>query len=119
MSSTLHITVLEQKGNEHVTVLHLKGELDGSTYKDLESRANELIAEGAKNLLMDLSGVDYMGSAGLRAFHSTSNTLKAKEGAVKLLNPSDTVARILKTLGFDQFFEVFTDLDEALGSFNK
>ncbi|MDH5545072.1 MAG: STAS domain-containing protein [Gammaproteobacteria bacterium] len=117
MSSALHITVLEQKGSEHVTVLHLKGELDGSNYKELESRANELVADGASNFLVDLSGVSYMGSAGLRAFHSISNAVKGEGGAVKLLNPSDAVARILKTLGFDQFFQVYTNLDEALDSF--
>ena len=36
---------------------------------------------------------------------------------VKLLKPSDAARRVLKTLGFDQFFEVFDDLDEAISSF--
>lgn len=117
MSSTLHITVLVEQGNEHVTVLNLKGELDGSTYKDLEAKAEELMAAGTKNFLIDLSDVSYMGSAGLRAFHSTANKLKENNGALKLLKPSDAVARVLKTLGFDQFFEIFTDLDDGISSF--
>lgn len=117
MSSNLHITVLVQQGNEHVTVLHLKGDLDGSNYKELEAKANEAIAGGTKNILIDLADVNYMGSAGLRAFHTISNTLKEKEGAIKLLNPSDAAARVLKTLGFDQFFEVYNDLDEAVSSY--
>lgn len=117
MSSTLQITVLPKKGNENVTVLHLKGELDGSTYKSLESKAGEIIAGGAKNLLVDLGDVNYMGSAGLRVLHTMLNGLKESGGTVKLLKPSDAVARVLKTLGFDQFFEIFQDQEEAVSSF--
>lgn len=117
MSSTLNVTVLVQQGSEHVTVLHLKGDLDGSNYKELEAKAEELIAADTKNFLVDLSDLNYMGSAGLRAFHSISNTLKEKDGAIKLLKPSDAVSRVLKTLGFDQFFEVYQDLDEGVSSF--
>ena len=114
MSSTLQITVMEQQGNENVTVLHLKGDLDGSTYKDLQAKAEEI---DAKNLLIDMSDLNYMGSAGLRAIHSISNNSKEKGGAVKLLKPSEAVGRVLKTLGFDQFFEVYQDLDEAIGTY--
>lgn len=117
MSSSLQITVLEQKGNGSVTVMHLKGELDGNTYKDMEAKAEELLAGDTINILVDLSDVSYMGSAGLRALQTTSNGAKEKDGAVKLLNPSDAVGRVMHTLGFDQFFEIFDDLDNALSSF--
>jgi len=36
---------------------------------------------------------------------------------MKLLNPSDAVSRVFKTLGFDQHFSIHRDLDEALKSF--
>lgn len=117
MSSNLSITVLVQQDNEHVTILSLKGDLDGSNYKDLEAKADDAIKSGAKNILIDLADVNYMGSAGLRAFHTIGNTLKSSGGTIKLLNPSDGVSRVLKTLGFDQFFEIFQDLGEAVRSF--
>ena len=123
MSSTLQITVSTQQGSEDlagtVTILSLKGELDGSTYKDLQAKADEIITADANNILIDMSDLDYIGSAGLRAIHTTSNSTKEKGGSVKLLNPSDASQRILKTLGFDQFFEVFHDLDEAIASFKQ
>ena len=51
--------------------------------------------------------------------HGMANKLKnsAGGGQVKLLQPSDSVARVLKTLGFDQFFNIHSSLDEAVNSF--
>jgi len=120
MSSTLRIAVMEEQGTAPVTVFQLNGSLDASTKDTLESKAEEAIGSGASNLLFDLSGVDYMGSAGLRAFHAISKRIAVAEtgpGKLKLVNPSDPVSRVLKTLGFDAFFEVHKDLDSALKSF--
>lgn len=122
MSSTLRIAVSEEKGNVPVTILHLTGDLDGKTYQELDTKAGEIISAGASNLLFDLGGIDFMGSAGLRALHAVSNRIKTAgpnggAGKMMLLNPSDAVSRVLKTLGFDQYFSIHTNLDEALKSF--
>lgn len=122
MSSTLRIAVSEEKGNVPVTILQLTGDLDGKTYNELEAKAGEVIGAGASNILFDLSGVGFMGSAGLRALHAVSNRVKTagpngSAGKMMLLKPSDAVSRVMKTLGFDQHFSIHSDLDEALKSF--
>ena len=122
MNSTLRIAVSEEKGNVPVTILHLTGDLDGKTYQDLEAKAGEVVGAGASNLLVDLGGVGFMGSAGLRALHAISNRIKTagpngSPGKMMLLNPSDAVSRVLKTLGFDQYFNIHNNLDGALKSF--
>jgi anti-sigma B factor antagonist len=122
MSSNLRIAVSEEKGNVPVTILQLTGDLDGKTYQDLETKAAEAIGGGASNLLFDLGGVGFMGSAGMRALHAISNKIKTagpngSAGKMMLLNPTDAVSRVLKTLGFDQHFSIHTDLEEALKAF--
>ena len=119
MSNALTITVSEIKSKVPVTVLRLEGDLDSKTYSDLENKAGALIEAGSRNFVLDLSAVSFMGSAGLRAMHGMANKLKnsAGGGQVKLLQPSDSVARVLKTLGFDQFFNIHSSLDEAVISF--
>jgi stage II sporulation protein AA (anti-sigma F factor antagonist) len=122
MSSALRIAVSEEKGNVPVTILHLTGDLDGKTYQELEAKAAEVIGAGASNLLFDLSGIGFMGSAGLRALHAVSNKIKTagpggSAGKMMLLNPTDAVSRVFKTLGFDQHFSIHTNLEEALKSF--
>jgi len=122
MSSNLRIAVSQEKGNVPVTIMHLTGDLDGKTYHELEAKAAEAIGAGASNLLFDLGGVGFMGSAGMRALHAISNKIKTagpggSAGKMMLLNPTDAVSRVLKTLGFDQHFSIHSNLEEALKSF--
>ena len=119
MSNVFRIAVSESKANVPVTVLHLFGDLDSKSYSELESRAASIIEGGSRNILLDLTGVSFMGSAGLRAMHGIASKLKNSTGGgqLKLLKPSEAVARVLKTLGFDQFFDVHSSLDEAVNSF--
>lgn len=122
--TTLNIMVGEAQGNVPVTVLQVEGDIDAATYKTLQDKASEIIEAGATHLLLDLGGVSYMGSAGFRALHAISNQLGgdasaglAKSPHLKLLNPTEAVARVIKTLGFDVYLDIFQDRNEALNSF--
>ena len=121
---TLNIMVGQEQGNVPVTVLRVEGDIDASTHTILEEKGSEVIAAGASNILLDLSGVHYMGSAGFRAIHAITNMLDnsesvgiAKSKHLKLFNPSDEVSRVIKTLGFDSFLDIYRDRDEAVNSF--
>ena len=122
--TTLNIMVGEAQGSVPVTVLRVEGDIDAATYKTLQDKASEIIDGGAKHILLDLGGVEYMGSAGFRALHAISNQLGgddsaglAKSAHLKLLNPTEAVARVIKTLGFDVYLDIFQDRDEALNAF--
>jgi anti-anti-sigma factor len=114
----------QEQGNAPVTVLRVEGDIDASTHQLLQDKGSEVIADGATNILLDLSGVHYMGSAGFRAIHAITNMLDnsesvgiAKSKHLKLFNPSDEVSRVIKTLGFDSFLDIYRDRDEAVNSF--
>ena len=148
MTSKLDILISEKKGNVPVTVLYLSGELDAKTQKDLQAKAEQVISRGAKDLILDLSGVTYLGSAGVRVMHAIAcrlevaecgegiyeeyvrqaedltNKFKAGESDIwgrpvhlKLLKPSAEADKVLKTLGFDRYFQIYDDADEAVMSF--
>ena len=123
MSSALHVAVSAESGKVPVSVLILKGNLDASTQQVLESKAYELIDGGAKELLLDMSELTYIGSAGLRAMLSISAKLNQglpaskKFAHLKLLKPSAEVHKVLKTLGFEYEMDIFDDLDQAVASF--
>jgi anti-anti-sigma factor len=124
MTSTLRIAVSQEQGNAPVTVLHLKGEIDANTQADLESKAEEVIGTGTQNLLLDLSEVTYMGSAGFRAMHAIAGKLGNEQSAtaiksshLKLLSPSAEVSKVIKTLGFDSYLDIYEDINQAVNSF--
>jgi anti-anti-sigma factor len=122
--ATLNIMVGQEQGNVAVTVLRVEGDIDAATHKALQDKGSEVIDEGTTNILLDLSDVHYMGSAGFRAIHAISNMLDHEETVgiskskhLKLFNPSDEVSRVIKTLGFDSFLEIYRDRAEAINSF--
>jgi anti-anti-sigma factor len=66
----MQISLSKHEGNVPVTVMQLNGELDASNYTDVITRAQELYDEGVRDLLIDLSNVSYVSSAGLMSLHS-------------------------------------------------
>ena len=122
--ATLNIMVGQAQGNVPVTILRAEGDIDAATHKTLQDKAAEAVEGGATHILLDLSGVNYMGSAGFRAIHAMTNMLSSDESQgmskspyLKLLNPTDSVARVIKTLGFDVYLDIYQDRDEAINSF--
>ena len=136
----MFITTTEAQGKVPVTVLHVQGEMDASNYEQLIASARQAYDAGTRNLLIDMSEMPFMGSSGLVALHSAAILLRGEtppdpEGGwgalrsidrereaglqehVKLLNPQPRVERVLKMAGFDQFFEVYADLETAIASF--
>ena len=105
-------------------LMRVEGDIDAATHKSLQDKAAEIVESGSQHILLDLGGVNYMGSAGFRAIHAISNMLNdgdspgtMKSTHLKLLNPTDAVARVIKTLGFDVYLDVYQDRGEAINSF--
>jgi anti-anti-sigma factor len=136
----MEIIVSQEKGTAPVSVLHLKGDLDASSYLQLVDTAQKLYNAGVRNLLLDLTDLAFISSAGLASLHIVSKMFRGEktdteEGwgtykaidreresgfqkKVKLLKPSADVSQVLETVGFKQFFEIYIDLNEAVQSFN-
>ena len=136
----MNITAEQRAARVPVTILRLQGDLDGSNYLDLVAATKTAQQNGAKYLLLDLTGVPYMSSAGLVALHSAVQLLRGEQppdpeagwsalksvaldtpaGAqqwVKLLNPQPRVTRTLEMSGMNVFFNIFIDEAAALASF--
>ncbi len=118
--SELSIRVSNMEGKVPVTVLHVSGDIDANSHQDLDAKASELTDGGAKHILLDLSENNYMSSAGFRSMHKIHTALQAsgdETASLKLLNPSDEIKRLMKAMGFDSYFTVHTDLNEAVSAF--
>ncbi len=136
----MEINVSKEQGAVPVRVIHIKGDLDASSYLELVKTARELYDAGAQNLLLNLTDLAFISSAGLASLHIITKMFRGEKsdpgdgwGAykeidrdresgmqshVKLLNPSPDVDNVLDTVGFKQFFEVFSDLEEAVQSYS-
>ena len=134
--------VQREAGSAPVTVVGIHGDLDGSNYQELITKAKELYKAGARNIVLDMSDMLYMSSAGLVALHSVAMLLRGEEPPdpssgwnayhavardrdtsttvqrnLKLVNPQPKVERTLQLTGMKEFFEVHPDLKTAVASF--
>ncbi len=113
-TSTLEITTQEMKRVDLITV---SGRVDSSTAPELEEALQGRLDDGRHNLVLDLSDVNYLSSAGLRAMVSALRACKKKGGDVRVANPSERVEEVLELAGLDALFESYDNVTLAVGSF--
>ena len=80
----MNIKVSVENGSVPVTVMHIDGNIDAATYEIFQAKADELIAGGARHILVDLSHAPFVSSSGLRALHHIFNVLREKDPANKM-----------------------------------
>lgn len=89
---------IEIKKTDVATVLEISGRLDTSTAPVLDKTISEDISDKAK-LTMDLKGLEYISSAGLRVLLTAQKRLQ-KHGSMKLINVCEEVMDVLEMTGF-------------------
>jgi anti-sigma B factor antagonist len=80
-------------------VIALSGELDPHTAPLLQGTIDQLLAEGSTDLVLDLSGLGFVDSSGLRVLISAQSLLADQGGTLTLHAPSETVRRLLEITG--------------------
>ncbi len=130
----IEVNLTQEQGRVPVAVIHIKGVLNIETFKQFEKVARESIAAGAQYILVDLGGVTFLDSSGIRSLNSIFRTLDAAAGMnnemakslldgsyksphFKLLNPNSQVSEVLNLVGMDMFLEIHNDLRRAIDSF--
>jgi anti-sigma B factor antagonist len=98
-------------------IVDVKGRIDSSSAPQLDDKLKQLRDAGNYNIVLDLSGVDYMSSAALRAIVSALRDCKRHGGDVFLANPSSRVGEVLELAGLTSLFQIFDDKTSAVGSF--
>ena len=89
---------IEIKKNAAETIIEVEGRLDTTTAPALDKTINEDI-EGTKNLVLDLKGVEYISSAGLRVLLSAQKKMQ-QIGSMKVKNVCKAVMEVFEMTGF-------------------
>jgi anti-anti-sigma factor len=132
----MEITVTQEQGRVPVTVLHVQGDVNANTADQFLEEAQQAYDDGARDMLIDLSKVSLLSSAGLRALHTIFNMLRSdspeesdeavrkgltdgtfKSPHLKLLSPDKNVTQVLSMAGFDMFLEIYDNRKKAVASF--
>ncbi len=114
MSMTLHTRQVDQ-----VTVLDLSGRIvlgEGSV--QLRDSIKDLLAKGQKNILLNLSDVNYIDSSGLGELVSAYTSVRNAGGELKLLGLTKKVHDLLQITKLYTVFDVKDDEASAVSAFS-
>ncbi|MEJ2213257.1 MAG: STAS domain-containing protein [Gammaproteobacteria bacterium] len=96
----------------------MSGRVDHSTAADFESALNNLLDElfksSGQNLVVDLTNVEFVSSAGLRILLNATKTIKGQSGKLVVANPNSIVREVITISKFDLVFPVHDSVKEAL-----
>ena len=91
--------------NEKELTLAIEGRIDTITSQELDKEIN---AESSNfdSLIMDLTDLEYISSAGLRVLIATQKKLKSDDIPFVIKNVNDTVGEIFRMSGFDKILKI-------------
>lgn len=124
MNSDLKITSKQVQADVPVTVFRLRGWLDGQSEEQLLEAARTTYDGGARYLLIDMSELDTLTSAGMRALQKvyqifTPRDDHSKVAHLKLSSAPPQIYNVLGITGFLQNIPMYESTDAALESFGK
>ena len=98
-------------GNQYVA---LTGRLDTHTSDELDQAMTPLLANaGLRSLVLDLAGLDYISSAGLRSIFKARKSLAARNGKVLVMNPQPQIQKVFDVVKAVPLNDIFGSTAEA------
>jgi anti-anti-sigma factor len=110
----LNINITE---HEQVTLVEVSGRVDSMNAEQLGERLMTEIDNGHAQIVLDLAGVEYMSSAGLREIVAALKRAKRGTGDVRIAQPSYRVREVLEMAGLDTIIQIYPTKVDALGSY--
>ena len=106
------IAIAYQNG---IAVLKVEGDIDLATVPALDAAISEALIPRPTGLVIDLTDVGFLASAGLQALVATHNTVSETAHFAVVANSAAT-SRPIQLTGLDQIFELYPTLEEALAA---
>ncbi len=100
-----------------ITFISVRGFLDAHTFEEMERTINDLFEQRSHKLVVDLSRLDYISSAGAGVFIGAIGTAQENEGNIILIKPSANVKEVFDLLGLSQIFSFADTVEEAVRCF--
>ncbi|SFC20729.1 STAS domain-containing protein [Streptomyces aidingensis] len=114
----MSLRVLREKRGEWA-VLRVEGELDLVTAPSVRQQVHDAVADGRRNLVLDLAGVQFCDSSGVGVLIAARRLMRSCAGRLRLILPAQGaedgshVNRVLAALGVRRLFDCYPDLESA------
>ena len=109
---SLEIKVIKKK--DYFYFVELGGAIDAETYQQLEDELNELIDDDkTKAVMLDMGGVNYISSIGIRVVITAKKSLAAKGASFSMVNLQPQIKKVFDVMKILPMFNIFDDMPEA------
>ena len=109
----------EVKNEKDITIVALSGSVDALTAPDLARAIVDQIAEGHVYLVIDLTSVEFMSSAGLQTLLGAVRETRSHGGDLRVIITDPKIDNVLKISGFHSVARAFTSEADALSGFGS
>jgi anti-anti-sigma factor len=110
---------IAQRIEGDVTVFLPEGRIDTQAATELDDTLQAAVSAGSNNLVVDMAGVDYISSAGLRTLAAVLVKSRGEGGDLKLSGLNERVTRVLKIVGFDVLMSIHDTSEAAIADFSS
>lgn len=107
---------VQSTSKSHVVVVRVTGRLDAATSTELEQACERAMAAGAQNLILEVSELRYVSSAGLRVVLSAAKAAQSKGGMLRVAGLGGMVREIFEISGFSGLFPQHESVQAALAA---
>jgi len=110
----MSVTFSEEVLDGGLMKVALSGLLDAPGAMAIEDQFTERIRERGGNIILDMSGLEYMSSYGLRMILTSAKILHDQGGGLYLAAPTSRVMEVIKVAGYDTMFPVYETVADAI-----
>jgi anti-sigma B factor antagonist len=102
------------------TVIALEGNLmGGPDASTLNGQLHQLLEQGKKTVVLDLSNVQYINSSGLGLLIGGVNAMRSAGGSLKVAGASEKIRSLIKITKLEGIFELYASVEEAVTAAKK
>lgn len=107
------MTIIQEE-KDGIVELNISGRLDAVSAVEADKDFSSVIDAGHERLLVNLTNLDYISSAGLRVLLVVAKRIQQNGGKVVLCSLSANVKEVFEISGFSSIFNIFPTSDEAI-----
>ena len=111
------VQIKQKQGEGGIPVIEVAGQLDAHNFEQLEQAFDSHFDRGVYNVIVDISQLEYISSAGAGVFIGAAGRAQANEGAIVVVAPREGVQEIFDLLGICHIFPVVENHRKALSHF--
>ncbi len=114
----IDISLTYTGARQDIALLKIKGYLDTTTSSEVSNRLKEILNKGTYQLIIDMSSVNYVSSAGWGVFVGEIRTIRENGGDLKIVQMTPDVSDVFEMLEFNRILDYYDTIEESINDFD-